>query len=146
MIKPMARDNADVPLLQQCPCEQLAKQLPASAAVAAPEALSSAAQLDQEVVAVLEVSWHAPQSCLASQHDYPRNNQRMYALQSCLGSQHDFPHNNQRMHAPQSCLGSQHGCPHKPCINQYMLCIAPLSASASWQLLCELRFHTRMSD
>ena len=72
MVKPMGRDNTDVPLLQRCPCDQLAKQLPASAAVAAPEAVSSAAQLDQEVVAVLEVAnWHALQSCLGFQHDCP---------------------------------------------------------------------------
>lgn len=58
MVKPMARDHADMTLLQQCPSEQLAQQLPLSASVAAPEALSSAAQLDQEVFTMLEVSTH----------------------------------------------------------------------------------------
>lgn len=52
----MAKGNGDTVLLQQCPAEQLAKQLPASASLPAPQALSSAAQLDQEVFAVLEVS------------------------------------------------------------------------------------------
>lgn len=56
VVKPMARDNADVSLLQQCPSDQLAQQLPVTASLPAPEALSSAAQLDQEVFAMLEVS------------------------------------------------------------------------------------------
>ena len=56
VVKPMARGSADTTLLQQCTAQQLTEQLPVSASVAAPQSLLSAAKLDQELSAVLEVS------------------------------------------------------------------------------------------
>ena len=52
----MARGTADTALLQQCTAEQLTEQLPVSVSVPAPQSLPSAAQLDQELSSVLEVS------------------------------------------------------------------------------------------
>ena len=52
----MARDSADTALLQQCTAQQLTEQLPVSVSVTAPQSLLSAAQLHQELSAVLEVS------------------------------------------------------------------------------------------
>lgn len=60
----MARGNADTLLLQQCTAEQLAQQLPVSVLVTAPQGLPSAAQLDQQLSAVLEVGLPITQSGL----------------------------------------------------------------------------------
>lgn len=64
MVKPMVRGNADTTLLHQCSSAQLTTQLPITVSLVTPQGLSSAAQLDQELVAVLEVSTHTSQSCV----------------------------------------------------------------------------------
>ena len=64
----MARGNADTALLQQCTAERLTEQLPVTATVAAPHSLPSAAQLDQELSAVLEVSLLVTLPCLSCIH------------------------------------------------------------------------------
>ena len=76
VVKPMARDSADTALLQQCTAEQLPEQLPVSVSVAAPQSLPSAAQLDQELSAVLEVS-------LLATHPCPDCNHLLMTLYSC---------------------------------------------------------------
>ena len=64
----MARGGADAALLQQYTAEQLTEQLPVSVSVAAPHSLPSAAQLDQELSAVLEVSKLVTRSRLDCNH------------------------------------------------------------------------------
>lgn len=54
-VKAMCKEDADVSMVQHCTPEQLKQQLPATAAVAAPPCLASAAQLSQELYTVIEV-------------------------------------------------------------------------------------------
>lgn len=57
-MKAMAQGQPDLSIIQDCSSEQLTQQLPMLVSLAAPDGLSSAAQLDQEQFVVLEVSVH----------------------------------------------------------------------------------------
>ena len=53
--KPLVCGQADTTIMNKCTLEQLTQQLPVTHAVSAPQALSSAAQLDQQLFLLLEV-------------------------------------------------------------------------------------------
>ena len=99
----MAKGRADMTLLQQCTAEQLTEQLPVSASVTAPQGLPSAAQLDQQLSAVLEVGLPITLSGFGCSHTHCMHNRQQIILESCIDMhQHGptWPHMGQLFATP----------------------------------------------